>query len=363
MKIEEFPTFFQMSRTGINVEAPKLFANGAKDFIEFMKSKGWVFTERLYNDYEMSETWSIHNSINSDFCHEEWDRDLGEYQSYNLKELILKMYEQKGIISANRGALPLCDHCIFCGECYKGHEHRKPSAINPQWSLIEAPWIGKNYNKNKIVFLGINPNEDGGLEELSVLVNAAREKLNHDKVKVDFGYHYPDGRKYKGTFLWHRIAAYSKMVNGALVCGNKDVDSMLKLLKDENLLPKNVANEFDNIAFLNHIKCSPHGERSQPTDRMWENCGRHILLAELKILRPQWIVVLGVGDNMWAFLKNVLANDVESIEAGFKCCITKAFNTKTKVIAVPHPAAPAGGASKKHYLTLFNSVQSAKSKF
>jgi hypothetical protein len=44
MAVNEFPTFFKMSRTGISVESPKLFAHGYKAFTDFMETRGWTFT-------------------------------------------------------------------------------------------------------------------------------------------------------------------------------------------------------------------------------------------------------------------------------------------------------------------------------
>lgn len=357
---DEFPTFYQMSRNGTRVETPKMYADGYDNFIDFMKSRGWVFTERLYNDFELSTTFSIHNSINIEYCHAEWDKDLGEYQSRNLLSLIHKMYKEKGLVSEYGQELPLCDCCTYSDECFRGYEGRKPNIVNTQWSFIELPWVGKNYIKHKIVFLGINPNEDGGLNELYTLFNAASLELSSGKTKVDFGYVYPDGKKYKGTYLWHRIAAYSKIINGALSIGNEEINKKSDFMKEDNFLPKYVADEYDNIAYLNHIKCSPLGDRSKPTDKMWENCGRHILLEELKILRPEWLIVLGSGDNTWALNKNVLKDYELALDGKFKCYKTRAFNTTTKVIAVPHPAAYANGANKEYYQYLYDKLQFLK---
>jgi len=358
--MNEFPTFCEMSRTGISVKTPNLNAGGFGKFIDFMKNRGWVFIEKLYNDYELSTTFSIHNSINHEFFHKEWDRDLGEYQSINLPSLICQLYKEKGFMNEDGQALSLCDCCTYSEECYRGNERRKPNLVNPQWSLIELPWVGKNYSKNQIAFLGINPNEDGGLNELYSLFSAARSELESGKTKVDFGYVYQDGKKYKGTYLWHRIAAYSKVVNGALSIGNEALFEMFDFMKEDNFSPENVASEYDNIAFLNHIKCSPIGDRSKPTNKMWENCGKHILLEELKILRPDWLIVLGSGDNAWALNKNVFAGTPLPSGGKIKHYKTRALGIMTKVVVVPHPAAPAGGANKGYYQSIFDAVQILK---
>lgn len=362
MSVNEFPTFYKMSRTGISVESPKLFAHGYKAFTDFMETRGWTFTEVLHNDYELSTTYNVRNSKHPEYSHIEWDSDLAEYQSSNLRSLVLQLYKDKGVVTQIDQALPLCDHCLLSGECYKDNEQREPTLINPDWSLIEMPWIGKNYYKRKIVVLGINPNEDGGLDELYSLIDAAKTELINGKTKVNFNYTYDDGKKYKGTYLWHRIAAYSKIVNGAIQIDKDEVFKAIELVSDKSMLPQNVADQYDNIAFLNHIKCSPLGERSKPTNKMWENCGNQFLLEELKILRPQWLIVLGSGDNIYALNKNIMESNAIDDNPEFKCFITQAFGTMTKVVSVPHPA-KVGGAKTDYYHKLFGYIQMLKRKY
>lgn len=355
----EFPTFYTMARTGLSVEVPRSFAHGYKSFTDFMEAKGWTFTEALYTDFELSTTYKVRNSKHPESGHSEWDIDLAEYQASNLQSLILQLYKEKGVVTDLNQALPLCDHCSLSGECYKGHELRKPTLKNPDWSLIEMPWIGKNYYKNKIVILGINPNEDGGLDQLNLLLEAAKSELQAGKTKVNFGYIYDDGRKYSGTYLWHRIAAYSKIANGALTLDKEDVMKEIELTSDISIQPTAVADQYENIAFLNHVKCSPLGERSKPTDKMWENCGQHILLEELRILRPQWLIVLGSGDNIWALNQNLMKSNTLDDDQEFKSYITQAFGTHTKVVSVPHPA-KVGGAKKSYYNKLLSKINMLK---
>lgn len=361
MSANEFPTFYTMARTNASVEVPKLFAHGYKSFTDFMEYRGWTFTEVLSNDFELSTTYKVRNSKYPEHTHPEWDSDLAEYQTTNLRTLVMQLYKEKGLVTDFGKALPLCDHCSLSGECYKGNEQRKPTLVNPDWSQIELPWIGKNYYKNKIVILGINPNEDGGLNELYSLIDSAKSELLFGKTKVNFNYTYEDGKKYKGTYLWHRIAAYSKIANGALRIDKEEVFKFVDLVSDESMLPQNVADQYDNIAFLNHIKCSPLGERSKPTNKMWENCGNHILLEELKILRPNWLIVLGTGDNTWALNNNIMTSNTITNDPEFKCFITQVFGTRTKVVSFPHPA-KVGGAKKDYYNKLLSSIQMLKNR-
>jgi hypothetical protein len=45
-EIDEFPIFFTLSQTGINLEVPKKFAFGLNHFIEYMKKQGWSFNRQ-----------------------------------------------------------------------------------------------------------------------------------------------------------------------------------------------------------------------------------------------------------------------------------------------------------------------------
>ena len=361
----EFPTFFTMSKTGIRVETPNAYSIGYQHFVSFMQEKGWTFTEQLFKDYEMSQTFSVSNNKTPNYCHQEWDRDLAEYQCQNIRNLLIDLYTEKGLIDSSNNAVPLCDTCIHSSECYKGFENRKPSLTHPEWSYLSVPWIGANYNKNKIAVLGINPNEDGGLDQLYKLIDCAKGELSEGITKVNFGYVYENGKKYKGTFLWHRMAAYTKVVRSALSCEKGDIYTEQSLMEMKNFDPKSISDEFDNMTYLNHIKCSPLGELSKPTNMMWENCGKHILLEELKIIRPGWLIVFGTGDNLWAFQKHLLEGNHTSCEASgkLKYFKTTALGFKMNVIAIPHPASPAGGASTAYYQQLFDTTQSMKTSY
>lgn len=362
---QQFPTFYVMLRTGISVSVPKYYAKGYMHFEDFMKGRGWMFTERLSNDYELSTTYSVNNrDIN--LSSTDWDIDLGEYQQDNLQKLILDLYKEKGYINNMGGATSICNTCDFSNSCYEGQEERKPDKINKEWSEIILPWIGKSYTKYKIAFLGINPNEDGGLFQAYKLIEEAKKEMLEGITKVNFGYVHASGvrigKKYKGTFLWHRMAAYTKSIKSALSCDPDDLMKAYELNNIENFEPQKVANEFDSIVFLNHIKCSPLNERSKPSSKMWENCGGNVLLEELKILRPEYLILLGTGDNLWALIHHTLKEHNLSFSEykEMKYINTTVLGFSTKIIAIPHPAAPAGGANTAYYKDIFDIVQILK---
>ncbi|MHC1693998.1 MAG: hypothetical protein AB9835_01710 [Eubacteriales bacterium] len=280
------PSFHHMLRTGISIETPELYSEGYRHFQNFMEDRGWIFNKQPNGD-EFSNTYIIHNK-NPDYVHREWDIDLGEYQSRNLRNLLIEIYKKKQILNKDANAVPMCDYCELSDQCYLGCEHRKPSLTHPEWSHISVPWIGKEYQKNRIAVLGMNPNEDGGLDQLDILINAAVRELLHGRMKINFGYVFDSGdrkgQKYADSLLWHRIPAYVKALKAGLVCFDGDLCVESSMMDTKNFTPQLVADEYDSLAFINHVKCSPLGDRSAPTNKMWELCGKHILLEELRIL-------------------------------------------------------------------------------
>lgn len=98
--------------------------------------------------------------------------------------------------------------------------------------------------------------------------------------------------------------------------------------------------EYENFAFLNHIKCSPTGERSKPSEAMWERCGVHVLKRESAILQPRVLVVLGTGDNLYYLERRVLDETLRPVcsEADVRSCHGRLDGRELDVIAVPHPA-------------------------
>lgn len=277
-----------------------------------------------------------------------------------LKESLISLYKKKGLINSNGESISICDECELSQECYSGAEDRKPNLHNEEWSHISLPWIGRNYDEYKILVLGINPNEDGGIDQLSKLIEYSKDAMAKGKTKLNFGYVYDDGRKYSGTFLWHRMAAYTKAIKIGESHKEESLSKLEGLISQEVFSPENVYREFDSIAYLNHIKCSPLNERSTPTSAMWKNCGKHLLSKELKILKPKWLIVLGSGDNIYRLNENILGSSELNKIGSISYLKTREFGCDTNIIALPHPAAPGCGANRKYYGEIIDTVQLMK---
>lgn len=337
---DEFPCFFQLQQTGISLEPPKEFAFGIEHFIDHMTKKGWSFNIKKVTDFELSDTYMARQPSGIEYGHRQWDIDVSKYQSnINLPCLLEKMYFKNGFITKDGQPVSLYNGCKYANDCWNGIDDRKPIDNNVKWSYASFPWIGENYFKNKILVLGINTNEGGGFDYNTQIITEAREELKCGRKRVNFGYIFPNGKSYAGTFLWHRIACYTKAVEEALACNSEDVfDEIDRMDRLKNI--ENVQAEYDNNSFLNHIKCSPIGDRSKPSAAMWKNCGSHILARELKILSPEYLVVLGAGDNIYYLKNNVLEGDISNINvtSEVKLYYTRHFGKPLKIIAVPHPS-------------------------
>lgn len=339
-KESEVPVFLKLSQTGINLEMPKRFAFGLEHFIEHMKESGWRFIKQNSVDFEFSDTYSVVQPVKTENGHRQWDIDLSKYQSeINMPYLLEKMYYDAGFITNEGEPVSLHEGCKCAESCWAGIDERRPGNENMKWSYLSFPWIGQSYYKNKVAILGINTNEGGGFDFNTQIIAEARKELKAGKTRVNFGYVFPDGTKYVGTFLWHRIVCYTKAIHAALGCNEDNINEVMKK-EDEFRKLENIDAEYDRNAFLNHIKCSPLGERSKPSAAMWENCGAHILRNELDILSPNYLVVLGVGDNIYYLKNSVFNGDYEEISTTLdvKIYLTRHLGKPLKIIALPHPS-------------------------
>ncbi|HEV3323778.1 MAG TPA: uracil-DNA glycosylase family protein [Solirubrobacteraceae bacterium] len=57
--------------------------------------------------------------------------------------------------------------------------------------------------------------------------------------------------------------------------------------------PADLARSWERCAYLQSVKCSPHGNRSNPTGAMCRACPPFLLKEELEILAPRAVILLG----------------------------------------------------------------------
>ncbi len=198
------------------------------------------------------------------------------------------------MVPSSKDYLPLHECCNNSSDCWRGAEDRKPPS-EKECSKISRPWVGSKYSDLRLVVVGINLFEDGGFNELSILVKKAREEMvSTGRKRVRF-----DISNYRGSLLWHRLGCYAAVFAQAAGLITPSYANQFPVNRD-------VGQAFEYIAYTNHIKCSPNEEYSKPTEMMWENCGKHVLRKELLELEPKRILVLGTKDNFRYFVPNVL---------------------------------------------------------
>jgi hypothetical protein len=226
--------------------------------------------------------------------------------------------------------------------CSKGSECWKNIDLSDNGYGMIRPWIGKHYLESRTLVLGINMNDCGGLYALENLIdnedNAARKALKAGQYK-----HFIDHEhNYNGTIFYYRLAHLGAVVEHLVKGTNPEA------LHGE---ASAVADGFDWIAYTNHVKCSPKGNRSKPSGSMWQNCGKHILRQELSLLRPRYIVVFGTGDNFHYLCQSVLWDETSadfSQIGKIKLAAGDYNGASLKVIGMPHPAAPGAGDTAFH---------------
>jgi hypothetical protein len=245
---------------------------------------------------------------------------------------ILELYDKKGVIYDNQSKVEGCllyETCPKKNDCWKGINHQKAD-----WNIIQLPYVGSEYSTEKypIAILGLNLNEYGGICSLRDLILDAQYSLSKGWVKIRFGNDYKD---YPGTFLFHRVAAYSNIISR---------DHLND--KDTNILSgKILAKMYDKICFLEAIKCSPsNGSNSSPTPEMYQNCPREYLLEELKILKPKILLVLGketiIPENVF------IVEDVKHSKNGNISLYKIKDNQIQFIYKVVHPTARGGNSNE-----------------
>lgn len=246
-----------------------------------------------------------------------------------------KVYSELNLADENGEWLNLPTRCPFAESCWEKIPHRK-SASDSFWT-ITRPWVGKNYNKLRLLVIAINMNEYGGYDGAIKLINKAKAEIDGEKrkrIKVFIS------KTYSGTFLFHRMGCYATAF--------AETEKLMEpKWKGQCPLPKDVVDSFDYISYTNHIKCSPLGDKSKPSHQMWNNCGKFILIKEIEILQPNKILIIGNSTN-YDYLKKNVFSEMTSLTLKGRVSICKGLfrNREIEITIVPHTASRGGSAKK-----------------
>lgn len=253
----------------------------------------------------------------------------------------LKLYSRYGLLDTESQKLEdllLHETCRRRHECWSEADQERMSQENK----VQLPFIGPRYNNSaaRLAVIGTNLNESGGLFEVQQLCIHAQFLISNGWKKIRFG-NPPE--RYSGGLFWHRLAAYAAVIcsiSDLRVSGDYVEVGGMPLLSNPSLL----ADAMGEIAFLELIKCSPRGERSKPSDQMWNLCPREFLLEELSLLRPTILLTMGIKTGR--ALRYILS-DVKELtpeDSSGMLAVARLAGRTIIVVSVPHPASPGGSA-------------------
>lgn len=199
--------------------------------------------------------------------------ELGESsRRLRLLEACCDVYDEQGLLPDGCDA-PLHAVCPCREPCWGGRDAAKPD--RPDLAGIAAPWIGERYFEQRIVVLGMNFDAWGGL--------SANWDVCGWHIEAMKAGHYGKDNRFFAYGAMSYVAAVHASLAGTLAVGWAPPE------------PTEAASLWEEVAFLQAVKCAPRTERSNPFTEMFENCPELLLRHELELLDPAVVLILGRG--------------------------------------------------------------------
>ncbi len=245
-----------------------------------------------------------------------------------LKDELTNFYKENKLLGVN-----LRENCKLKKGCWKRLKEKRNSNYH-----LYPPYIGKKYDQEKIMVVGINMNDFGNTQNrndaVGYLAEKALEEIRNGKKKTFIN----TEKGYRGSLLWHRLLSFS-----AILLQTKGVLSSNQNAKYPT--KENLSEAYDYISVTNSIKCSPNKQNSEPSKGMWRNCPDFILKKEISILKPKFLLVL--GDENYSFVKKVFSLNNISREGEVRLSKFNNDGETVIVIAIAHPASGKGSAKPR----------------
>ena len=211
-----------------------------------------------------------------------------------MRDELLALYRRTGVLSNEYGLCldwPLYWSCPSAHTCWEGLD--VPLESN-ECNRIQLTYVGPLYGTEteRLLVVGLNLNEAGGLAELEREVRLAQGDLRRGAKRIDF-----DAPGYAGTLFWHRVAAYSCLWldQGEFSRNHWHIEGEEVMVGDRPLAESTDALDevWYRLALTEAIKCSPDGDRSSPSDAMRSECPPRFFAKEMAIVAPKALMVIG----------------------------------------------------------------------
>jgi hypothetical protein len=264
--------------------------------------------------------------------------------------LFVSAYTARGLLDGSGAAVHLPTACPRHATCWEGESGPRvpPEDHKGHAGRLSAPWIGDSYQRGRLTLLLENLRDYGGWDLRAEADKGMRYLGRCACAGFAKGHRVLfRGQGYAGTPVWAQAVSYAATW--------LSVSGLLPISWSSVRVPGSaLAETLDFISMVQHVKCSPLGQRSNPNAAMWSECGQHVLRSELEILRPERIVVLGRDHNAHALAAQVLpAGRVVAerrVSLGARGTAVRLerrtlADRPVDVIVVQHPASP-GGTSR-----------------
>lgn len=195
-----------------------------------------------------------------------------------MTQAFAALYEQHTLI-VDSAAPALWTCCVHSDDCWRDAADLRPDPDHGGDGGLSLPWVGPDYRPGGVAVLGINHNDASGLA-------VGFELARMDKLALAEGWKRINYNQvgYRGTDYPYRTTRSAASV----------LDLLDRAPVEDHDDPIELVPTLDRLVRLQSIKCSPwNGSRGEPTDPMWSNCPPLLLLDEIAIAAPTYVLAFG----------------------------------------------------------------------
>lgn len=222
-----------------------------------------------------------------------------------MRAQLLSLFRDLGFVDSAGRERALHANCGQASRCWGSvPQGCRPKADN-RASMPYLAWVGSNYSTSRILVVGLNMNEAGGLEEYYERIPVAqKELLKRNRIRFENPISTYAGNLFETRMLMCVWALLRHLGLGPWRPGSlEEIYQARKATWNENR--SRFAEGYDWIALTNTVKCGPLARdaskpkgpvlypKGNPTPEMVTHCPSHVLRRELDVLRPRYIIAMG----------------------------------------------------------------------